>query len=150
MIWKRQCTAIARRAYANRKDPTEWILVMGACDDVSHNTPLDLFHLSQNLNGGMFSEEIGLPYERVSLVFIRQRNVATESCFSEKIGLSYKNVRKLPILANASMAPTRDMETLHRSPRNALCMITGPRTIIVLSYGNQALLLKLEAGTFYY
>ena len=65
-------------------------------------------------------------------------NVITEGCFSEEICLSYEKIRKLPTLTNASMAPTRDMETLHRSPRNALHTITGPRTIIALSYGNQA------------
>ena len=66
---------------------------------------------SQGRNGGLFSEEIGLPYEKV---------------------------RKLPTLSNASMAPTRAMETLRCSPRNALRTITEPRTIIALSYGNQA------------
>ena len=65
-------------------------------------------------NGGLFSEEIGLPYEKV---------------------------RKLPTLSNASMVPTRAMETLHSQLKQCIAHDHwAAHTIIVLSYGNQALM----------
>ncbi|XP_067947625.1 uncharacterized protein [Watersipora subatra] len=62
---KRQRTTIVRCAYPDRKDPTEWILAMSAHNDVSHNTPLDLFNLSHNSNRGPFSEELDLSNKKM-------------------------------------------------------------------------------------
>ncbi|XP_067949419.1 zinc finger BED domain-containing protein 5-like [Watersipora subatra] len=53
---------------------------MGARNDVSHNTPLDLFNLSHNSNGGRCSEEIGLQCERIksSPMFAIQLDESTD------------------------------------------------------------------------
>ena len=52
------------RANADRKDSTEWTLAMGACDDVSHNTPLDIFNLYHNSNGGLWLRRNRSPVQK--------------------------------------------------------------------------------------